>query len=226
MGRAHNVVNRPTLSIDASGMINIIAVAQSLDFAECGIPAGIDWLFKLENRKHCAGYLVQHVEVGCNESQCPDCGVPRTCPPIVVPRKSFSFYEAWYVKEDAPVAQVNMFVPFGQAPNSYTDEFGTANPINTCGNICLWGTVKFYCDTVTLNLRKLWKPATYGLGLCASSSGELPSIEGEPQGKPPPWWNLKPEEGPASHYFCDHWRCCKGMKQFVWANGDPRLLFG
>jgi hypothetical protein len=94
------------------------------------------------------------------------------------------------------------------------------------------GTLKFFCkdpkegkgvgtgDLGSFGQDPKDPTSPWGVGLWPQS-GRLPSTI-----KPPPWWNLKPIEGPATRTFSMWWCCCNTKDDFCISQGTPTALPG
>ncbi|MBI5865505.1 MAG: RHS repeat-associated core domain-containing protein [Planctomycetes bacterium] len=190
------VGNRPVDDSDILGQISIIR-----EYFRTSGPKGcggfdVRWKFKLDQRKHCAGFLVQKVQMHKDIAKCED----KRCPILATPIAPFQVYwEAWWVgeKEAFPVTD-----------GTFTDSAHRADRKGTCGTFSQTGEVRFFCNRDILN---------FGMKF-----GEVPEAGGLwSTAVEPPWWNTAPiNEGPAFRVAASWWDCCccsKDRFNFVFA---------
>jgi hypothetical protein len=86
------------------------------------------------------------------------------------------------------------------------------------------GQVKFYCGnsksgalTVDQEIQN-WTPASYGNGDCLTGTGGLQSKSGK---RPPKFWNLPAQAGPANRTFRVDQTCCPCGQGPVDVKRDP-----
>ena len=199
--------NNPLTNADPSGKITVSSVDSYLP-NECDKKgAYIAWVFQLNKKAPCDGFIVQQVDVRCELSACISCPVTSPLTP------SFSYWEAWEVKFDDDVE-----VDFDR--NNFTDKASIDIPFEgSCGNYTQIGTIKFFCKTPTGDLNTLWKKfQVHGEPPCGIDAGKAPSL-GPAEG-PPKWWEKPPIETGARS-FGAYWKCCQCKDRFVTSNGTP-----
>jgi len=224
------VHNRPTISVDPSGMLTIKWLKDNIPGVGCGDTAFIEWDFIIDNPKGapCDGYFVMQNDVYCFSASCLKCWPMH--PPL---KPSFSFWEAWFVKSGD-----TMDIDRSEDPAyTYTDRAQAPLPEKTCGHVVRSGLLKFFCknsaagDEITGDLgrsgknptdpKSPWRiEQTYGMDTnCPASPGELPSV-----GSKPKWWDDKhvKEEKHATRYITSRWCCCPNQGRIVQVDGSPR----
>jgi RHS repeat-associated protein len=214
--------NNPTRYVDPSGELTVTPLQSNLSPA-CGGVSYIAWDFRLTQKKHCAGYFVQQVEMRCNVNACEKKNDGTfNCPNTSPVKPTITFWEAFYVAEDQPLyilRQVNQ--------TDYTDASKFSVPKNTCGTLSAVGTIRFYClkSTGDLGLPGIpapnsgWKVgAKYQVGNCVGDAGPMPSTD-DPKlaGK---FWGKERVIESAGRSASVYWRCC-GQCDFVFGSANP-----
>jgi hypothetical protein len=193
------------LPIPLPADIEVVPISQRLRPAvNCGDRAFIDWQFRLKLKKGapCNGFFVQKIDYYCDVQPC------TNCPNALPAQPSLTYYEAWFVEEKG---------------THTADHAAETLELGKCGVKKQVGTVKFFCDTITRDLRKLWpKNKIYGHGDCQITPRSLPSTVA-----PPLWWNIFPVAGPARRWLSANWICdCPCMNNFADADAEPRKKAG
>jgi RHS repeat-associated protein len=199
--------NRPVVGIDPSGAITILPVSAPADASlRCGGSFGVKWLFVLDSKAPCDGFIVQQVLYVCRRQRdCTKCPLTANGDPAPV---FTTYWEAWKV-------EANQTAP--SEPRFHTD-FPTAEANDLmCGEVSSIGIVRFFCQADYEkgrgigNLDELWSPKgkKYGEGLCTVTATDIVS-----KGLPAPSWWLGPAvEGPAFNFFTLQWDCCPCPKK-------------
>jgi len=180
------VHNQPTTMSDFAGLLTIRTLWKFDVFNRCMAESA----FRLDKPAPCYGFLVQEVVVRIHVESCPCDGTSSV-------DQFIHFWEAWRVHpgedrwEGEPM--------WGEPGARCTDIFdsGTFDGPG-CYSVDAVGVVKFFCDSTTGHLWKLW-PA-----------GSIPEATWMPATRlRPAWWDTAPVEGPAMHsLFFAVTACC------------------
>ncbi len=160
---------------------------------------------------------MQKITVECEQAdcECGHCGVPR--------RKSYSYFEAWYVEKNDEKAH---------GTTVYTDRAVDTPPKQSCGALSQHGEVRFYLIDKTGDLGKkgvrgLWEiNQVYLQGAnmgdeCATSPGLLPST-----GNTPSFWRDDKDPTRGMRLFTLNWNCCDGNWAKMTSRPDEKVTNG
>jgi RHS repeat-associated protein len=212
--------NNPLRHVDPSGKLTVTPLQNNLS-PPCGGDSWITWDFILAQKKHCAGYMVQQIDMRCNVTACPtDC--IGTCPNTSPVEPTLTYWEALYVEEDQPVYFLRQV---GQV--NYTDRSNFNVPLNSCGTVSAVGAIRFYCkkDTGDLGLTGIPEPlsgwkvgAQYCQGNCCGNPDQFPSTNDKKLVQF--FWGRAPVVESATRSSGVYWRCC-GQNDFVHGYANP-----
>jgi len=211
-------MNRPVANNDPSGLIAVTPICEDEKNAVHGLGCGdtmhVRFIFKLEKKAKCKGYIVQQLTIACDTEPC------EACPLKPFPKPSLRFWEAWEVDP-----AVDEFYEIGHKAHGFTDHHNAKALPKKCGAVFTVGEIKFFCRETTGNLDELWhKGGNYGSGDCTFSPRDLLTI-GTGELNEPKWFDSTFGEEWVGRAFSNlEWCCCNCEEcnhVFPYAKPDP-----